>query len=56
VAGATLGAFDEGADEMYFKALHEFVNTVHEQVIGGPWPFNNLVKSDVAAFLDTIKP
>lgn len=56
VAGATLGAFANGADDEYFKVLQEFVNTVHEQVVGGPWPFNDLVKNDVAAFLATIKP
>ena len=56
VAGATLGEFADGADEEYFKALKEFVNTVHDQVVGGPWPFNDLVRGDVAAFLDTIKP
>ena len=53
---ARLGAFADGADEKYFKTLEEFVNTVHEQVIGVPWSFNNLVKNDVAAFLATIKP
>ena len=56
VPGATLGQFVKGADEEYFKALQELVNTVHEQVIGGPWPFDDLVKNDVAAFLATIKP
>lgn len=56
VAGATLGAFANGADDEYFKVLQEFVNTVHEQVVGGPWPFNDLVKNDVAAFLATIRP
>jgi hypothetical protein len=56
VAGARLGEFANGADEEYFKALQEFVNTVHDEVIGGPWPFNDLVKNDVEAFLATIKP
>lgn len=56
VAGATLGVFANGADEEYFKVLQEFVNTVHGQVVGGPWPFDDLVKNDVAAFLATIKP
>jgi hypothetical protein len=56
VAGAPLGAFANGADDEYFKVLQEFVNTVYEQVIGGPWPFNDLVKNDAAAFLVTIKP
>lgn len=51
-----LGEFAEGDDKKYFKALEEFVNIVHNEVIGGPWPFNNLVINDVAAFLATIKP
>ena len=56
LAGATLGAFADGEDEKYFEALREFVNIVYGEVIGGPYPFNNLVKNDVAAFLATIKP
>jgi len=56
VAGASLGEFVDGADQEYFKALQDFVNTIHDAVIGGPWPFNDLVKNDVAAFLATIKP
>src|SRR5665213_3541588 len=43
VAGATLGEFAKGDDEKYFKALKEFVQTVHEEVIGGPWAFDDLV-------------
>ena len=54
--GAPLGMFANGDDEKYFKALQEFVNTVHDEVIGGPRPFNDLVKNDVAAFLATINP
>ena len=56
VAGATLGEFDKGADEKYFKDLQEFVNIVHDQVVGGPYPFNNIVRNDIAFFLRTIKP
>lgn len=56
LAKATLGEFDEGADEKYFKDLQEFVDIVYEEVIGGPRPFNTLVKKDVASFLDAIKP
>ena len=56
VAGSTLGGFAPGADDRYFEILQEFVNTVHEQVIGGPWLFNDLVQNDVAAFLATVKP
>ena len=56
VAGGTLGEFANGADKKYFMTLEEFVNTVHEEVVGGPWAFNNLVINDVAAFLATINP
>jgi AbiU2 len=55
LADAPLGMFANGDDEKYFKALQEFVNTVHDEVIGGPLPFCNLVKNDVAAFLVRIK-
>ncbi|MBW4028929.1 MAG: hypothetical protein HIU93_16305 [Acidobacteria bacterium] len=55
MAGAALGEFAKDADEKYFKALNEFVQTVHEEVVGGPWPFDDLVKNDVAAFLATVK-
>ena len=56
LADAPLGGFAEGADEKYFKDLQEFVNIVHGEVIGGPLPFCNLVKNDIAYFLRTIKP
>ena len=56
VSGATLGRFADGADEEYFNVLQEFVNTVHVEVVGGPWPFNDLVKNDVYALMVTIKP
>jgi len=56
VAGAVLGDFADGDGEKYFKALQEFVNIVHDQVVGGPYPFNNLVRNDIAFFLRTINP
>jgi hypothetical protein len=56
LAEPTLGEFDEGADEKYFGALQEFVDIVHDQVVGGPYPFTNTVKNDIAFFLRTIKP
>jgi hypothetical protein len=51
VSGAPLGAFAKGEDEAYFQTLQELVNIVHGEVVGGPWPFDSLVKNDVAAFL-----
>jgi AbiU2 len=56
VSGATLGAFQKGDDEAYFQTLQDFVNIVHSEVVGGQWPFNDLVKNDVAAFLAVLKP
>jgi len=53
---ATLGEFAEGSDKEYFEALQEFVNIVHAEVIGGPYPFCTLVQGDVAYFLRSIKP
>lgn len=56
VAGATLGAFQPGDDELYFQTLQNFVDIVHSEVVGGPWPFNDLVKNDVAAFMGLLRP
>jgi hypothetical protein len=56
LAGAPLGMFADGSAEKYFEALQEFVNIVHDQVVGGPYPFCNLVISDIAYFLRTIHP
>lgn len=55
-AGAALGAFADGGDEKYFEALQDFVNIVHGEVIGVPYPFSKTVKNDIAFFLRTIKP
>ena len=56
VAGTTLGDFDERADEKYFESLQEFVNVVHGEVIGGPYPFCSLVRGDVAFSLRSLNP
>lgn len=56
LAGAPLGMFADGADKKYFEALQEFVNIVHDQVVGGPYPFSTNVINDIAFFLRTIKP
>ena len=50
-----LGSFAEGEDEAYFEELQNFVNIIHSEVIGGPYPFDNLVKNDVAAFMSIIR-
>ena len=56
LAGAPLGGFAMGEDVKYFKDLQEFVNIVHDQVVGGPYPFSTNVINDIAYFLRTIKP
>lgn len=53
--GHTLGSFAPGADVKYFEDLQEFANLVHNEVVGGPFPFDDLVKNDVVAFLSIIK-
>lgn len=55
LSGATLGEFERDEDIQYFATLQQFVDIVHEEVIGGPWPFDDLVKNDVAAFLAMVK-
>lgn len=55
-AGARLGAFNKGDDEKYFQALQEFVDVVHGEVFGVPYPFSRTVRNDIAFFLRTIKP
>lgn len=50
-----LGEFEKNADIAYFRSLQKFVDIVHDEVIGGPWPFNDLVKNDVAALMSVVK-
>jgi hypothetical protein len=54
--GAVLGEFPNGEDERYFETLQEFANVVYSEVIGGPAPFNDLVKNDVAGLLVCLEP
>jgi hypothetical protein len=56
LAGNSLGAFEKDAEVSYFEILQEFVNVVHDQVIGGIFPFSTCVENDVAAFLETTNP
>lgn len=55
LSGSVLGEFAEDEDVKYFEVLQEFVNVVHAEVIGGPSPFDDLVKNDVAALMAMIK-
>jgi len=38
--GGILGGFPDGMDDKYFKTLQEFVDVIHDSVIGGPMPFS----------------
>ena len=49
--GENLGEFRGGEDDAYFEALQKFVNIVHEQYVGGPFPFDDLTKNDVEVFM-----
>ena len=55
LAGAKVGMFAAGADEKYFEDLQEFANVVHDEVVGGPYPFSTNVINDIAFYLRTIK-
>ena len=50
-----LGEFPDNADLNYFETLQDLVNIVHEKWMGGPYPFNDLAKTDVAEFLEIMK-
>jgi hypothetical protein len=55
LSGSTFGEFEKNDDVKYFQTLQEFVNVVHSQVIGGPFPFNDLVKNEIADLMTIIK-
>lgn len=55
LSGATLGEFESNEDIQYFTTLQDFVDVVHAEVIGGPWPFDDLVKNDVVALMAMVK-
>jgi len=51
-----LGGFPEGEDDIYFAALQELVDEVHDRwVDGGPYPFDALCKNDVSEFLNVLE-
>lgn len=55
LSSATLGEFEKDEDIQYFATLQQFVDVVHGEVIGGPWPFDDLVKNDVVALMAMIR-
>ncbi|MBI5137481.1 MAG: hypothetical protein HZA24_09145 [Nitrospirae bacterium] len=50
-----LGSFPQGEDEKYFAALQALVDDVHEKWVGGPCPFDDLVKNHVVEFLAVLE-
>ncbi len=56
LANEELGGFPEGEDDLYFAALQELVDEVHDRWgDGGPYPFDDLAKNDVFEFLDVLE-
>ncbi len=56
LANEALGRFPEGEDDLYFAALQELVNEVHDRWgDGGPYPFDDLAKADVCEFLHVLE-
>ena len=56
LADEELGGFPEGKDDLYFAALQELVDKVHDRWgNGGPYPFNELAKADVNEFLHVLE-
>lgn len=53
-SGKWLGGFENETDLKYFEQLQLFVNLAHAEVIGGPYPFDSLIKNDVAGFMEAI--
>lgn len=49
-----LGSFQAGDDRKYFSRLQELVNVVHNEAIGGPFPFDSFVQADVAGFIHAL--
>ena len=53
--GGSLGRFNVGDDIKYFACLQDFANLIYDKTVGGPWPFDDLVQNDVAAFMNCFK-
>ena len=48
LAHSTLGAFPKGKDSQYFEDLLLFANTIHNEVCGEPYAFDDLVTTDAS--------
>lgn len=54
IDGSPLGAFGTKEDVVYFDRLQDFVTIVHDEVIGGPFPFNDQASDDAFDFADLL--
>lgn len=58
--GQPLGAFESGADQKYFKALHSFVSSAYRGAVGGPCASFSSLKTEtrraVAVLASSTKP
>ena len=51
----TLGEFEKDKDLEYFDTLQQFINIVHHEVIGGPFPFGaDQLFNDARALVELI--
>ena len=56
LANEALGKFPEGEDDLYFEALQELVDAVHDRWgDGGPYPFDDIARNDVFEFLSVLE-
>lgn len=55
VKNLTLGAFPDGEDEEFFRLLQEVVDIMHEQLYGGPGPFDGVAVNDVGEFIENMR-
>ena len=52
--GKALGGFEVGADDVYFSVLQDFASVVHSCVVGGPFTFSDLARSDTESFVTAL--
>ncbi|WP_298236573.1 hypothetical protein [uncultured Azohydromonas sp.] len=54
LSGNPLGEFNPGEDIKYFEVLQNFVNIVHNEVMGTPFPFDDLAENDAEILMAMI--
>ena len=55
INNTTCGEFAKDVDMEYFEKLQEFIDIAHDKIVGGPYPFNDLAKSDTNVFISCLK-